>query len=345
MVNIAVGNGQGITQAIASNLGLNSEDCKKVKLSTWTQVMGLVNQNNQQNISNNKDSIFTGGNDVNKINDKASWKTDFKVAPNQQMQFDESIWSKIKELLTGKPAETKPAETKSVETAPAPSAQQTAAAKETAQPVVQTVQQAAPAQETAEAELVKKGEALDKTFKSMSNPDSPTLINADVEVQITDDNWRALAGKKDKTEAEKQQLDTQYKTNIKNLGNAYTTYIDKTFGNGDGVLSEDEYTAFEEADMPEGLKGDAEAAQLPKNAFKHLDLNKDGKVDNEEITSYLHAIDFGTEEGKSNGLNGKISAYDFMVNSLALGKPEKGQMIDKKMAYTYNALFGKKPVE
>lgn len=340
MVNIAVGNGQGITQAIASNLGLNGDDCKKVKLSTWTQVMSLVNQNNQQNISNNKESIFTGGNDVNKINDKASWKTDFKVAPNQQMQFDESIWSKIKELLTGKPQETKPAETTA-----AAASQQTAEVQETTQQSAQSVQQAAPSQETAAAELVKKGETLDKTFKSMSNPESPTLINADVEVQITDDNWRALAGKKDKTDAEKQQLDTQYKTNIKNLGNAYTVYIDKTFGNGDGVISEEEYTAFEQADMPEELKGDAEAAQLPKNAFKHLDLDKSGTIDNEEIAAYLHALDFGTEDGKSNGLNGKISAYDFMANSIALGKPEKGQMLDKKMAYTYNALFGKKPVE
>ena len=338
MVNISVGNGQGITQAIASNLGLSGDDCKKVKLSTWTQIMGLVNQNNQQNISEKKESIFTGGNDVNKINDRASWKTDFKVSPNQQMQFDESIWSKIKELLTGKPQETKPATASET-------IQQTPAAGDTTQVSAQSVQQSAPTQEIASADPVKQGEALDKTFKSMSNPDSPTLINADVEVQITDDNWRALAGKKDKTEAEKQQLDAQYKNNIKNLGNAYTTYIDKTFGNGDGVLSEEEYTAFERADMPDGLKGDSEAEQLPKNAFKHLDLNKDGSIDKEEMSAYLHALDFGTEDGKSNGLNGKISAYDFMSNSIALGKPEKDLMIDKKMAYTYNALFGKKPVE
>ena len=62
------------------------------------------------------------------------------------------------------------------------------------------------------------------------------------------------------------------------------------------------------------------------------------------MSSYLYAIDFGTEEGKSNGSNGKISAYDFMSNSIALGKSEKN-MIDQKLAYTYNALFGKKPVE
>ena len=52
-------------------------------------------------------------------------------------------------------------------------------------------------------------------------------------------------------------------------------------------------------------------------------------------------MDFGTEEGKSNGLNGKISAYDFMVNSLALSKKEKSKL-DEKLAYAYNALFGKK---
>ena len=178
----------------------------------------------------------------------------------------------------------------------------------------------------------------------MSNYNDADLINEDVEIKITDDSWRALAGKKNKTEAEKRQLDVQYKSNIKQLGKAYTLYADKTFGNGDGVLTEAEYAAFESADMPEILKNDPEAKQVTKNAFKHLDLNKNGNIDHEEMAAYLHAIDFGTEDGKSNGLNGKISAYDFMANSLALGM-QKHNVIDQKLAYTYNALFGKKPVE
>ena len=197
---------------------------------------------------------------------------------------------------------------------------------------------------TKQAQLLKLGEEIHKTFKSMSNYNDADLINEDVELKITDDSWRALAGKKNKTEAEKRQLDVQYKSNIKQLGKAYTLYADKTFGNGDGVLTEAEYAAFESADMPEILKNDPEAKQVTKNAFKHLDLNKNGNIDHEEMAAYLHAIDFGTEDGKSNGLNGKISAYDFMANSLALGM-QKHNVIDQKLAYTYNALFGKKPVE
>ena len=355
MVNISVGNGQGITQAIASNLGLSSADCKKINLSTWTKVMTLVDQNNQQNKAEGKDSIFTGGNNVNNINNKASWKTDFQVKPNQQLNFDESIWSKIKELLTGKPQEVKKDEPTQQNTSKTEASSPSVSAPEAAKPVAVTtkVETPAPAQpvpsaqqveETGEAQLLQKGKEMAETFKAMPNIDDVDLINEDVELQITDDNWRALAGKKDKTDAEKQQLDTQYKTNIKTLGRAYTTYIDKTYGNGDGVLSQDEYTKFEETIIPEILKDDPEAAQLPSNAFKHLDLNKDGSIDHEEMSSYLYAIDFGTEEGKSNGSNGKISAYDFMSNSIALGKSEKN-MIDQKLAYTYNALFGKKPVE
>lgn len=195
-----------------------------------------------------------------------------------------------------------------------------------------------------QAQLLKLGEEIHKTFKAMPNYNDADLINEDVELKITDDSWRTLAGKKNKTAAELQQLDNEYKTSIKNLGKAYTLYADKTFGNGDGVLTEAEYAAFESADMPEILKNDPEAKQVTKNAFKHLDLNKNGNIDHEEMSAYLHAIDFGTEEGKSNGLNGKISAYDFMTNSLALGMQEHN-VLDQKMAYTYNALFGKKPVE
>ena len=34
MADISVGNGQGITQAIASKLGLSKTDCKNIKAST-----------------------------------------------------------------------------------------------------------------------------------------------------------------------------------------------------------------------------------------------------------------------------------------------------------------------
>lgn len=48
MADITVQRGQGVTQAIASNLGLSTNDCKNIKLSIWQQVMTLVDKNNSQ---------------------------------------------------------------------------------------------------------------------------------------------------------------------------------------------------------------------------------------------------------------------------------------------------------
>lgn len=110
-VNITVGNGQGITQAIKSKLQSDGVQLKNVKLSDWQKVMDLVNQNQQQINKYNaatpnakKDSIFTGGNDTSKIANQSNWKTDFKVNAGQTMQIDSGIFAQIKAILTGKAA-------------------------------------------------------------------------------------------------------------------------------------------------------------------------------------------------------------------------------------------------
>ena len=327
-MEISVSKGQGITQAIASNLGLNKDDCKGIKLSTWQSVMTLVDEANTKRLENNQSSIFTGGNDVSSIGDRSSWKSNFQVNTGDVMQIDDSIFAKIKQLLTGK-AEA-PAETE----APAEAAEETQAAEVSAQGKVNEV----------ESEDGKRGREIDKKFKEMGEFGEDGKVK-DISLDITGDEWRALAGKKNKTAEEKQQLDTQYKSAVKNAGFAYHAFIDEKFGNNDGVIDEAEYTAFEDEAVPDELRNDEEAmAQIKEMshiAFNRLDLNKDGKIDYEEISVYLHAMDFGTEDGKSNGLNGKISAYDFMVNSLALSKKEKSSL-DDKLKYAYNALFGKK---
>lgn len=339
-MEISVSKGQGITQAIASNLGLNKDDCKGIKLSTWQSVMTLVDEANTTRLENNQTSIFTGGNDVSSIGDKSSWKSNFHVNAGDVMQIDDSIFARIKELLTGKaeaPAETEaPAAQKAPDKADAPAeaAEETPAAEVTSQGKVNEV----------ESEDGKRGQEIDKKIKEMGEFGADGKVK-DISLDITGDEWRALAGKKDKTAEEKQQLDTQYKSAVKNAGFAYHAFIDEKFGNNDGVIDEAEYTAFEDESVPDELRNDEEAmAQIKEMshiAFNRLDLNKDGKIDYEEISAYLHAMDFGTEDGKSKGLNGKISAYDFMVNSLALSKEEKSSL-DDKLKYAYNALFGKK---
>lgn len=101
MADITVQRGQGVTQAIASNLGLSTNDCKNIKLSIWQQVMTLVDKNNSQALKNNKSPIFTGTNDVSKISDKSTYQTNFLVLEGQTMNIDDGIFAKIKQLLTG----------------------------------------------------------------------------------------------------------------------------------------------------------------------------------------------------------------------------------------------------
>lgn len=341
-MEIKVTSGQGITQAIASNLGLSKDDCKKINLSTWQSVMTLVDEANTKRVNNNESSIFTGGNDVKSIGDKSTWKSNFMVHNGQVLQIEDSVFDKIKSLLgvagAKDTAEAKASE-KSAETG------ETTASVQDKKSVEPQKSSEAGTTEKVQSESVKKGEEIHNKFKEMGEFDENGNVKK-VELEIVGDDWRELAGKKDKTADEVKQLDTQYINAMKAAGSAYTDFIDSKFGNGDGVLEKSEYFAFEEDGVPEELKSDEEAMkevnQMKENEFRHLDLNKDGKLDKDEISAYFNALDFGTEEGQSNGMNGKISAYDFMVNSLDLSKEKLGSL-KQKLAYAYEKLTGKKP--
>ena len=109
MVSINIGAGQGITQAIATKLGLKGQDLKKISLSTWQNVMTEVNnaqsQIDKHNASTQNDkqkSIFTGGRDVNAINQKSNF-----VVQQGSVEINESSWNKIVQLLTGQSSEIK----------------------------------------------------------------------------------------------------------------------------------------------------------------------------------------------------------------------------------------------
>lgn len=103
MVQIQVSEGQGITQAIASKLNMSLNDCKKIDISIWNQVMSEV-----KNAQAHGNKIYTGGEDIDKIaknNGNNNWKSDFKTQLGV-FEIAEKFWNKIVELLTGKPAIT-----------------------------------------------------------------------------------------------------------------------------------------------------------------------------------------------------------------------------------------------
>lgn len=116
MVSINIGAGQGVTQAIASKLGLSKDDLKKINLSTWQNVMtevsnaqSQIDKHNASNTVDKQKSIFTGGRDVKTINQQSNWKSNF-VVQQGTVEINDSSWNKIVQMLTGKSAEPKPNE-------------------------------------------------------------------------------------------------------------------------------------------------------------------------------------------------------------------------------------------
>lgn len=110
MVSINIGAGQGVTQAIASKLGLSKDDLKKINLSTWQNVMtevsnaqSQIDKHNASNTGDKQKSIFTGGRDVKTINQQSNWKSNF-VVQQGTVEINDSSWNKIVQMLTGKSA-------------------------------------------------------------------------------------------------------------------------------------------------------------------------------------------------------------------------------------------------
>lgn len=101
MVDINIGNGQGITQAIRDKIG--AANIKNKDAATWQKVVAEVN-----NAQNSK-SIFKSGDnyttDSTKLNEKSTYQSNF-VVDQGTVTIDDSVWSKIQNLLTGSSNET-----------------------------------------------------------------------------------------------------------------------------------------------------------------------------------------------------------------------------------------------
>lgn len=104
MAEINIGNGQGITQAIRDKIG--AANIKNKDAATWQKVVAEVN-----NAQNSK-SIFKSGDnyttDSTKLNEKSTYQSNF-VVDKGTVTIDDSVWSKIQNLLTGGNETTKTA--------------------------------------------------------------------------------------------------------------------------------------------------------------------------------------------------------------------------------------------
>lgn len=104
MVDINIGNGQGITQAIRDKIG--AANIKNKDVATWQKVVAEVNS------AQNSKSIFKSGDnyttDSTKLNEKSTYQSNF-VVDKGTVTIDDSVWSKIQNLLTGGNETTKAA--------------------------------------------------------------------------------------------------------------------------------------------------------------------------------------------------------------------------------------------
>lgn len=181
---------------------------------------------------------------------------------------------------------------------------------------------------------VKTGAAANEIISKMSNAES-------AEISVVSDEIRELAKKENKFPAEVEQLKAEIKIGMQKLGNSYTKFLDSKYGDGSGQISEEAFLKFQ-SDGLKGLNADqmAELEKSNKTMFNRLDLNKDGKLDNEEMSAYFFAMDFN----ENNAPNGAIDTNSMMKNAPYLDDPNKN-VFDAKLKYAYGELYGKQVVE
>ena len=114
MVQINIGTGQGITQAIRDKIG--ATNIKNSDLGTWQKVVAEVN-----NAQAKDKSIFKSGEnnttDTTKLDDSSTYHSNF-VVDDGNIEIDDGVWSRIKALLTGKTETSVPAKETSPSNAP-----------------------------------------------------------------------------------------------------------------------------------------------------------------------------------------------------------------------------------
>ena len=86
----------GLSQAIASELGLNEQQVKQIG-SIWSKIFAEVDKQQDQNLAEGKSAIYSGGNDL-----KGSANENYKVFAGQAVEFSKEIWANIVKLVNDK---------------------------------------------------------------------------------------------------------------------------------------------------------------------------------------------------------------------------------------------------
>ena len=121
--------------------------------------------------------------------------------------------------------------------------------------------------------------------------------------------------------------ENHYREEISKIGKSYGKLLDT---NGDGYISEAEFTAHETKDVSV-----ADKIAKAKIAFKKIDLNKDGKIDWKELSASITTYDLDSKDQ----FNGAVSKSDF-VKWGELAMNQYSNKFDKALQKSYRYLFG-----
>ncbi len=176
-------------------------------------------------------------------------------------------------------------------------------------------------------------EAMTEKAKSMRISEAAKSNKREDGVELVTAMWREMAKNGDPKTGEK------YQELVKEFGSQYIQQLDKKYGNGDGVLTFDEYYKSEIGDIP--ADADKELVEEMKDSIKRAynRLNQDGNdnIDAKEMTVLFAAMDYD----EKNNVNGCITINDFMRTSVQLGAQGK-VFLDDLLKYIYNSYFNKK---
>ena len=178
-----------------------------------------------------------------------------------------------------------------------------------------------------------KFEKMEAKMKSMDIDEALKCKDKKYSVDMVNEEWRTMANNGDVKTEEK------YIEFVKKFGKEYTSDIDKKFGNNDGTLTYSEFLKHQMADVENDADDEvkAEMKKSAKIAFNKLDINKDNKIDEKEITTLLAAMDYDED----NNVNGRITINDFARVSIQLAEKDDKDL-DKLLDNRYNAFFNKK---
>lgn len=165
---------------------------------------------------------------------------------------------------------------------------------------------------------------------------------------IVSPNWRKLADKPDKSPADYEKLDSDYKNEIRDLADSCILYMGARLNTKNIEFNLTDYKKFIQAvNVIPNKSSDLEIYNKKleiqfKKIANHGEASGDNVIDNKDFAAYIYALDLKSERktDKFSGfiLNGKITPMNFALAYNQL-KEDADNMICLKLRQAYKNLF------